>query len=193
MPPVYPSPTMQDIRAHARPRYWKRFDEIIETLIAMDASPIDLEERLQSRKKPSNESEWRHLLSTLDVVLDGMLGKREENHRAELDGAVSEVDPDSAPKGASNSMEPNPNSAIVVEDDDKQPRVLPKIPWDIAISLGNSPTMSKGQRKRKATGTIDAKKLGRKRLIAKTIIQPESQESGPVGSGASQDPSTEVP
>ena len=42
----YPSPTMQHIRIHARQRYWKKLDEIVETLIGVDASPTNVEKRL---------------------------------------------------------------------------------------------------------------------------------------------------
>lgn len=41
----------QGIRDHARHEHWKKFDTIIGTLIAMDASPTDLEERLRAGKK----------------------------------------------------------------------------------------------------------------------------------------------
>lgn len=41
----------QDLRDHARHKHWKKFDSIIGTLIAMDASPTDLEERLRSGER----------------------------------------------------------------------------------------------------------------------------------------------
>lgn len=45
------SSSIQGIRDHARQEHWKKFDAIIGTLIAMDASPTDLEERLRAGKK----------------------------------------------------------------------------------------------------------------------------------------------
>lgn len=42
--------SIQGIRDHARHEHWKKFDTIIGTLIAMDASPTDLEERLRAGK-----------------------------------------------------------------------------------------------------------------------------------------------
>jgi len=122
-----------------------------------------------------------------------MLVKRERTDGAELDIAVSELDPDSALKGGSNSKERNPNSTTVVEDDDKQPRIITNYK---PIYVGNSLSMSTGQCKRhwKATEIIGAPpKLGKKRHVAKIVIQPESQKSGPLGSGASHNPSTEAP
>lgn len=45
---------VQGIRDNARHKQWKKFDSIITTLIAMDASPTDLEERLRSGERYLN-------------------------------------------------------------------------------------------------------------------------------------------
>lgn len=51
MDPNSKGSSIQGIRDHARHEHWKKFDTIIGTLIAMDASPTDLEERLRAGEK----------------------------------------------------------------------------------------------------------------------------------------------
>ncbi|KAG6361800.1 hypothetical protein INS49_010029 [Diaporthe citri] len=163
---------IQDIRDHARHKHWKKFDSIIRTLTAMDASPTDLEARLRS-------------------VLNGTMDQGGKNGLIDPDSAVPEANADTTLKGKATSKEGGNERIIKVEDDEEQPRSATKYG---EVHVRNSPATGTDRQKWKATediGTMDRK--GKRLTRSKSGNQPASQQTGHVESKIPQLSFSEAP
>ncbi|KAL2274353.1 hypothetical protein FJTKL_03270 [Diaporthe vaccinii] len=163
---------IQNIRDHARHKHWKKLDSIVRTLVAMDASPTDLEERLRS-------------------VLGRTMDQEGKNGLGDPDSAFAEADTDTVVKGRATSKEGGHDRMIKVEDDEEQPRSATR--YD-GTHVGNSPALGMDRQKRKATediATMDRK--GKRLTRSKNGNQPPSEQTGHFGLKLSQRSFSEAP
>ena len=184
------SPSIQDIRDHARQKYWSKFDAIIRTLIAMDVPPTDLEQRLRSGQDYPKRNSITSCTKRRFAVLEGNIEQGEETIRVGLEKGVEKLQADTGPKSRPASKESGHNPTIKVEDEEKSRSAI-----DSSTSESkHPPAMKANKRKWKATEDNETMDRGGKRIVrGKSRNQPGSQQLDTVTSRDSKIPSSEAP